>query len=928
MTVRPQAQLLHRDPARPSGRGAFFGVSCFGVSFFGVLVALLAVALPSGEPRAAEEFSTVRYGGTDPLVSAPGVSASPLAGIYNPAAWPIAGRGGLHLGWDDPADDAGWIGGMDETFRGVLSLGALGFGMERRELEPDGPDRYDYTVGAGWGDRSHAAGVAYGWTRGAESRLGERERIVVGSIHRWHRLSLGLQRTWVEGVGDDLYQADLGVRPLGPRLTVFADASKEDEEDWEDLTFGVGAEGHLLPGVTAALRFQPERDLDFGGGATAVEAEQWSFRLEFSPAAGVRGSVVSQRTGGDASGSTYGLDFREGPHLGQWLGKPARYPSLELRGPVAYQTYRLFDERTRLLALLDRLARYAEDPMIGGVVVEMSGLSLSPAGLWELRAQLASLRAEGKKVIVHFDRLGFAQYAFATVADQIWMDPFGSLDLRGIHLGRTYYKRALDRAGLGFDELRFFTYKSAVESFSRTSLSDADREQLGALLDDFYEESVAQVLAGRGIDRAAFQTIVDERGFVLPTEALELGLVDSLGTVREAREAAAAAPVRAAQPQFLATLGAIHGDPIWSSEDWGEPPTVAVLYAIGPCEMDSGIRGRELARAVAAAREDRRVRAVVLRVDSPGGDPLPSDLVARELRETAKKKPVFVSQGQVAASGGYWLSMYGDEILVSPYTITGSIGVILAHVWDDSLGAKVGWDYEGLSRGRSADVDRGPVVPLVGASLPHRPLTPEERARAEVLVRDLYGGFVAAVAEGRDMEEATVDALGQGRVWSGRAGVANGLADEVGGLWDTIARAKSRAGLGPDRAVTLAEGPSLGWLPGGLLSPRLLGFRTGASLGRFLPWAWKDDASVDPAWATGVTTAGATAVGVPSSAVPAAGGVPTVGALPALVARLGSEAWASLSEEERRHLGVIDAHLGRPLVLAPPLLIEDGMTEP
>lgn len=888
----------------------------FGTLLPGALLAAVTLGLSNAALHATEVPSSVRFGGSEPLVSAPGTSASPLAGIYNPAAWPIAGRGGLYLGWTDPIGAStvrphilpapGATPERRETFEGVLSLGALGFGLRRSELHGSDLASYDYTLGAGWGDRSHAAGVSYGWSRGAESLLGDRERIVMGSIHRWRPFSLGLQRTWEEGVGDDFYQADLGIRPFGPRLTLFADAWKADEEDWEDLTYGIGAEGHLLPGVTAALRYQPERDVAIVGGRV-VDPERWSIRLEFSPTPGLRGSFVSQRTDGDESARAYAIELRDGPHLGQWLGKPTRFPSLELRGPVAYQTYRLFDERPRLLGLLDQIARYAEDPGVEGVVVEMSGLSLSPAGLWELRAQLAALRAEGKKVIVHFDRLGFAQYAFATVADQVWMDPFGSLDLRGVHLGRTYYKRALDRAGLGFDELRFFTYKSAVESFSRTSLSDADREQLGALLDDFYEESVMQVLTGRGIDRAAFESVVDERGFVLPTEALALGLVDSLGTVREARESAAAAPIRDSGPHTLAALGAIHGDPTWSAEDWGEPPVVAVLYAIGPCEMDSGIRGRDLAKAVARAREDRRVRAVVLRVDSPGGDPLPSDLVARELRETAKTKPVLVSQGQVAASGGYWLSMYGDEILVSPYTVTGSIGVILAHVWDDSLGAKVGWDYEGLSRGRSADVDRGPVVPLIGASLPHRPLTSDERARAEVLVRDLYGGFVAAVAEGREMDAATVDALGQGRVWSGRAGVANGLADDVGGLWDTIARAKTRAGLGTDRAVTLIEGPSVGWLPGNLLSPRLLGFRALTSFGSFLPWGPKEE---PPA-------GGEFAVGTAATAIS-----------PALAGRLGTEVWQSLSDEERGHLAVLGAHLGRPLVLAPPVLIEDGTPRP
>ncbi|MEZ4647451.1 MAG: S49 family peptidase [Candidatus Eisenbacteria bacterium] len=856
------------------------------------LAAFLILGLTASESHSSPYASPSSIPDLDPLVSAPGVSDSPLAGLYNPAAWPIVGRGGVYLGWDDFQTDTRGsrradLGAFsDHRFRGVVSFQHLGLGLTHTRPELYDDDRFEYVAGLGFGNRSTSSGISYTWTRGGNAVFGKTEKITSGSVQRCRYGSLGLVRAWDKGPGPDYWQADLGFRPVGPRLTFFADVWKSDEQDWKKLPFGLGAEVDVVPGVTAALRYQPERDgAAWWGGSDAVSPgdytrpEQWSFRVELAPSRGMRGSYRSTISSDSELARTFALEFVESPNLAQWLYPPRAYPTLDLGGPVVYQNYRWFDDRTRLLGLLGRIARYAESPEVEGVVVKMSGLRMSFEGLWEVRSQLAALHDRGKKVIVHFDRLGLGQYVLATVADQIWMDPQGDLEVTGVHFGRTYYQRALEKAGVGFDELRFFTYKSAVETFSRTSLSDADREQLSALLDDFYEEAVAEIVTSRGLTRDAWDRIVDDRGMVFPREAMELGLVDSVGTFEDARKAAPKAARRNEVGGVAATLGALHGDPIWAPEEWGEPPRIALLYAIGPCDMDTGIRGRTLSKAVKKAAGDRTIRAIVLRVDSPGGDPLPSDLVARELREASKKKPVIISQGQVAASGGYWLSMYGDEILVSPFTVTGSIGVILAHVWDDSLGTKIGWDYDGISRGKSADLMRGPAVPLIGASMPHRPMSAEERARAELLIRQLYGDFVSAVAEGRDMEESAVDAIGQGRVWSGRAGIANGLADGVGGLWDGLALAKERAGIRAIQEIAVVEGPEVGLFRPDFLTPKLLGLGAGAA---------------------------------------------EKTSLSRLEARLGQAVWSGLPAPEQLHLGVLDRHLGKPLILAPPFGLLDG----
>ena len=298
--------------------------------------------------------------------------------------------------------------------------------------------------------------------------------------------------------------------------------------------------------------------------------------------------------------------------------------------------------------------------------------------------------------------------------------------------------------------------------------------------------------------------------------------MDSVGSFQQAVNAAKRAARRAQPTGSQATLAGVTGDPTWGPEEWGEPPRIAVFYAIGFCDMDTGIRGRALAKAIRSARKDRHVKAIVLRADSPGGDPLPSDLVAREMAEAAKQKPVIVSQGALAASGGYWISMNADTIVASPLTLTGSIGVIGGWVWNKGFGGKLGLTYDGVKQGRSADMEQGIRLPVLGEVIPERNLTPEERARMEHLIRAMYAEFVAKVAEQRGLDEKYVDSVGQGRVWSGQRGLEKNLVDELGGLWRSLQIAKAAAGLPADRAVQLAEGPAPGAVDWSGLRPQLI----------------------------------------------------------------------------------------------------------
>ncbi len=773
---------------------------------------IIVTSVPSGASAEPDEGALPNYPSeSSMIVDTPGTSGSAAAGLFNPAAWPLSRGERLFLAWEDLA------GTGEDNWAAVLSLMNIGLGVRHFSVGLGDSSRSnftDYTIGLGSGTRSGSFGLSYSWATGDLDRAPRHERIALGSIIRWRYVSFGVAETVDLQRSDNYLQVDLGMRPMGPRMTLFADATYGHGDGLEDVRVGYGAELRPIPGLAIAAKLQNTGEFSLRFGIDISPRTRASYRPHFDDEA-------------DRTASTYSIEF--GPEravLGHGhVGVGESYPTMDLRGSMSYRRYKYFDKRRTLLGTLSQINYLADDPRVGGVIVNLSGMNMSSELAWELREQLAGLRARGKKVIVYFDRVSFSGAMLASVGDQVWMDPAGMLEISGLRMGRTYYKNLLEKAGLGVEEWRFFTYKSAFESLARDSMSVADREQRQALLDDFYEVGVEAISSAREISRSALDDLIDNKALLLPEEALAAGLVDSIGTIHDAQVAAAKAPMRGTEDPSYAVLEGLAGDPVWGPQEWGEPPHIALLYAIGPCAMDSGIKGRLLSRKIRQAREDPAVKAIVLRADSPGGDALPSDLVSRELKETAKRKPVIVSQGGVAGSGGYWISMYGDTIVASPLTITGSIGVIGGWIWNVEFDEKTGLSYDGVKKGAHADLGAGIRLPIVNQVVPDRPLTEEEHERMEHLMRTLYKDFVGKVAEGRGMTEEEVDAVGQGRVWSGTRGLDEGLVDELGGLWYSLRLAKQAAGIPDGEAVHIAEAPMLGAFDLGMLFGRdLFGF--------------------------------------------------------------------------------------------------------
>jgi protease-4 len=480
-----------------------------------------------------------------------------------------------------------------------------------------------------------------------------------------------------------------------------------------------------------------------------------------------------------------------------------------------YTRFKLFDERTTLFELLNNIEAAKDDQRVSGIVINGSILNGNPELYWEVREKLKDFKKSGKKVTVYLERADLADYHFASVADRIVMDPLGQVEMSGYLMGRGFLKGTLEKLGIGFDEFRFFKYKSAMEPFSREKMSEADREQRQKIVDDWYALAKKDITEGRNFTGDKFDSLINQKVIMLSDECLAIGLVDTLARWSEF------ADTLKKEKQFLSGKQ-LEANILPDDNRWGEKPTIAVIYALGACDMETGIAARHLVKDVKAAVDNDDVKAIVLRVDSPGGDALASDYIAAELKRAKGKKPVYVTQGFVAGSGGYWLSMYGDTIIGAPSTITGSIGVIGGWFYNKSFKEMLGASTDFVKRGDHADLGFGFVIPFIGFSIPDRAPSVEERAKVEFLIRDMYKYFVQKVADGRKKKFEDIEPIAQGRVWSGYDGLKLGLLDQLGGLETAIKMAEEKTHLQAGE-YNIAEYPAQKLIDFNIFMPKLIG---------------------------------------------------------------------------------------------------------
>lgn len=437
-----------------------------------------------------------------------------------------------------------------------------------------------------------------------------------------------------------------------------------------------------------------------------------------------------------------------------------------------------------------RLARTAKK--VKTIVLRIGRLGAGWAELAELRQAIGMARAAGKRVVAHLDDAGNREYYLASAANDIAMSESGSLWLVGLAARVTFIKNLLDKLGIQAEFLHQGRYKGAADPLTRSTMSDAMKESLGALLDDTFAELVAAISKGRKLPMDRVRALIDQSPH--DAEACKrLGLVDRVVDHRADTEALAGGGsvnwTYGRKKEVTGTLRSLMK--LLRPSEMTKPPRsphVALIYAEGPILYGPRRRGFSVGRHIASTpvvrllaklRAQDQVKAVVIRINSGGGSALASELIWQAVRRLAKKKPVVISMGDVAASGGYYIASAGHVVFARPNTITGSIGVVGGKLSLAGLFQKIGVTSEVITRGARAD-----LFTLA------RSWTPEERRLLQAYMARTYRLFLGRVATGRKLTVDAVRRIAQGRVWSGRAALKHHLVDRLGGLLDAVAEAK------------------------------------------------------------------------------------------------------------------------------------------
>lgn len=465
-----------------------------------------------------------------------------------------------------------------------------------------------------------------------------------------------------------------------------------------------------------------------------------------------------------------------------------------------------------VLKAMGAIEAAAADSRIRGIYLRLNGAGgiAGSALMEELRGAIADFRQSGKFVVSYNEVYNQGAYYLASVADSVYLHPEGGMDWSGLAFNLTFYKGLLDKLDLHAEVFRptVCKYKSAVEPYILDRMSDANRLQMQELVNSIWGTLVQAVSDARGISPEELNRMADNLEVVLPEDALEKGLVDGLLYEDQMNDVFASyglEPDAEGHYSFV-TLGDYAAQTGFGAASSLSQPAVAVVYADGSIvdgegyELDK-IYGNTLACTLAGVRADESVKAVVLRVNSPGGSALASDIIWRELELLRAEKPVIVSMGSYAASGGYYISCPADAIVSDRLTLTGSIGVFGMYLYTpDALKNKLGITLDGVKSNRSAGM--GSISPL----------TPAERASIMRGVDKVYTTFTGNVAQGRNLPLERVLEIAGGRVWSGEDALDIGLVDGIGGLREAIALAADKAELGSDfRVKEVVEQPEGLW---------------------------------------------------------------------------------------------------------------------
>jgi len=464
------------------------------------------------------------------------------------------------------------------------------------------------------------------------------------------------------------------------------------------------------------------------------------------------------------------------------------------------------DKEIGLNDILANIKKAKTDHNIKGIFLDESTTDAGQATVEEIRNALIDFKRSGKFVVAYSEVYDQQYYYLASVADRVYLNPKGIIEFKGFSSQVTFLKGALDKLGIEAQIIKVGTFKSAVEPLVLTKMSDANRLQVTAYLGSMYDHFLDGISKSRGINKDTLRDLATNMTIREPEDAVKYKLIDGLkykdeilDDLRSRTGVSKVTDLKSVEIADYTNSEATKTESTSTSSD----NRIAVIYASGEIAGgegdDNSIGSEGISKALRKARLDKRVKAVVLRVNSPGGSSLASDVIWREVALTKKTKPIVVSMGDVAASGGYYISCAADSIIAEPNTITGSIGIFavlpnMKKLFNDKLGVT----FDGVKTGKFSDI--GDIS---------RPLTPEEKLILQSQVNRGYDEFTKAVANGRRKTQEYINSIGQGRVWTGQQALQIGLVDRLGHMDDAIKCAAKMAGLKGYRLEALPEQKSI-----------------------------------------------------------------------------------------------------------------------
>jgi protease-4 len=461
---------------------------------------------------------------------------------------------------------------------------------------------------------------------------------------------------------------------------------------------------------------------------------------------------------------------------------------------------RIFGNDTQsLTSLIEQLKKAKVDKRISGVLLEIKLLMAGWGKAEELREAIADFRTSGKPIYAYIEIGSNKEYYIATACDRIYVMPTGDLFINGLAADVMFFRGSLDKLGIYPDVFQIGKYKNAPDQFTRKGMSDAHREVINAILDDLFNRFVNTVAETRKKSPDEVRALIDNAP-LNAKDALGAGLIDGANYRDEVENELKKRLGFKENEELRLTKASAYGDVSPESLGLNKGERIAIIYAsgeIGGGSSDSGTFGGQstgsdtMVKAINDARKDDSIKAIVLRVDSPGGSAYASDVIWHAVEEAKKKKPVVISMGDVAASGGYYIACNANRIIAEPSTYTGSIGIFAGKPVMRGFYDWLGVTNEYVMRGKNAGLFRETEK-----------FTPEERARFESIIKRMYyDEFVPRVAQGRGKNPEEVDAIGQGHVWTGAQAKEKGLVDEFGGLDHAVDVARQLANIPADKGV-------------------------------------------------------------------------------------------------------------------------------